>query len=91
MSQAAWERRRSCEESSNKNTPITLPKKCEASMMGRLRTAETSRSRIPLSGIAFENSSTAPLMKLQPASTVGAAGVNQPARSCETRLIRRRA
>jgi hypothetical protein len=70
---------------------MTLLTKCEASMTGSRKTADTSWSRIPLSGIAFENRSTAPPMKLQPASTVGAAGANQPAKSCETRVIRRRA
>jgi hypothetical protein len=56
-------------------------------MMGNRKTADASWSRTPLSGIAFENSSTVPPKKLQPASTVGAAGVNQPAvlrNACDT-------
>ena len=53
-------------------------------MTGSRNTADTSWSRVPFSGVAFGNRSTVPPMKLQPASTVGVAGANQPARSCET-------
>jgi len=37
-------------------------------MMGNRKTADASWSRTPLSGIAFENSSTVPPKKLQPPS-----------------------
>src|ERR1700730_1325028 len=76
-------RKRCCKPyaSSSSSTPAMLPMTCDVSITVSGSTVSTSRRRALLTGIAFENNSTTPPVKVQPATTVRTPA---PARAAQT-------